>query len=177
MTRLSFIPAQFVKVTQATRADLAQYVVAGIYIKEGAPGVARAWKVNADGSDGGEITFVNESGKDDTVSAAILPSGDVRLVVSEATAGGSGATAQPVVYLIGGVFPPAPPYRPAVDDDARTQIMSCQHVANTAYDTARGASSQANAATNMASSAIAINEQQAEQIAALDERMQTLEGA
>lgn len=110
MTQLSWIPAQFIKLDQDQRADLSQYVICGIHLPPGASeGRARAWKVNADGSNAGEITIPNQGGKDDTVTCQVLADGSVRFVVSEAAApGASGSTAVPFAYTVLGVFGPAP---------------------------------------------------------------------
>src|SRR5262245_47268849 len=96
MTRLSFIPQQFIKTAEATRADLDQYIVAGIHLAPGSStGVPRAWKVNADDTNGGEITWPKPAGKADSVACAILNDGSVRFVTSAAAPGQSGSTAQP----------------------------------------------------------------------------------
>ena len=108
--RLSFIPPQFFKTEMAHRADLMQIVVGGVWQKPGtSAGRVRLWKVNLpDLSDGGEIPFDTEAGKDDSVAIVILDSGDVLVAVSEALPGGVGVTSQPAVYPIYGVFPQAP---------------------------------------------------------------------
>lgn len=105
--RLSFIPAQFIKVCIATRSDLSQFVVGGIHVVNNV-GTARLWKVNSDFTDGGEIIFPRGSGKDDTVAAAIERDGSVLVVVCEAAPGGGGATSQPDAQRIPNVFLPSP---------------------------------------------------------------------
>lgn len=113
MTRLTFIPAQTIKVAMATRPDLDQFIVGGVHIAPGTSiGRVRLWKVAlADLTAGEEIPFETETGKDDSVVFEILPTGDLLITISEATPGGGGSTAQPAVYRIAGVFPPqsAPP--------------------------------------------------------------------
>lgn len=141
MTRLSFLPQPFVKISLATRLDLTAYVIAGIHNE-----VARVWRVNADDSNGGELKFTGGAGKDDSVEVAICGDGSVLVAVSEASgAGASGSTSQPDVQRIAGVFPPYP--GGTVDQPARNQ---------------------ANAATNMAHTALSQNE-------ALEIRVTTLE--
>jgi hypothetical protein len=126
--RLSFIPAQTVKVASATRADLAQFLVGGVHIVDSV-GRVRLWKVNlSDFSNAGEVPFPNEAGKDDSVALEILPNGDVLISVSEAVPGGAGATAGISVYRVAGVFPAMPaPTGGTVDAVARAQIA--QHEA------------------------------------------------
>ena len=126
MTRLTFIPAQTIKVVCVERAALA--VVGGIYIAPGTSiGRARLWKVNLpDGSDAGEIPFQSDSGKDDSAALSILGDGSLLVVVSESTPGGDGKTAQPALYLIPGVFPPLPP---CVDEPARWQANAATKMA------------------------------------------------
>lgn len=120
--RLSFIPAQTIKVAIATRADLAQFVVGGIHIVSSV-GRVRLWKVNPDLSNAGEIAFPNEAGKDDSVSLAILANGDLLISISEATPGGTGATSGINVQRVAGVFPPMPaPVGGTVDTWARQQL-------------------------------------------------------
>lgn len=144
--RLTFIPAQTIKIEMATRPDLTQFVVGGIYIAPGmSVGRVRLWKVNADLSDGGEIPFETDSGKDDSVALAILPTGDLLVTVGEASPGGGGATTQPAVYLKTDIFPAVPG---CVDYPARWQ---------------------ANAATKMAAAA-------GQGVAALTVRVEALEG-
>lgn len=102
MTRLTFLPAPFVKHAIARRGDLGAYVIAGIHNEK-----TRVWKVNADDSDGGELTITAGPGKDDSVDVWIDDDGSVFVSVSEASgAGASGSTSQPDVQRIGGVFPP-----------------------------------------------------------------------
>lgn len=110
MSQLAWISPQFIKTGQAQRPDLSQYVVYGIHIAAGSSeGKPRAWVVNADGTNGGEITIPAEGGKADSVSCEVLPSGGVRFVVSRAQApGASGSTAVPFASVVPGVFPPAP---------------------------------------------------------------------
>lgn len=119
--RLSFIPAQTIKVAMATRADLSQFVVGGIHVVSSI-GRVRLWKVNADLTNAGEITFPNEAGKDDSVSLAILPDGSVLVGISEALPGGTGATSGINVQRIAGVFPAAPAPSGTVDTFARQQL-------------------------------------------------------
>lgn len=132
MTRLTFIPPQFIKVATAYRLDLSQFIVGGIHIPPGSSnGVARMWKVNlTDFSDGGEIPFENAIPKDDSIAIEILSSGDVLVTRSEAAPGGGGATSQPVVTRIPGVFGP---YQ-AVDQPARWQANAAQRTANLAIE-------------------------------------------
>lgn len=129
MTRLSFIPAPFIKVTTAYRLDLQQFIIGGIHLGSSG-GVARLWKINLpDLSDGGEIPFNNASGKDDSVAVEILSNGDVLVAVSEALPPpSSGSTSQPDVTIIRGVFGP---YQ-AVDMPARNQANAAQRTANLA---------------------------------------------
>lgn len=102
MTRLSFLPQPFVKISQATRIDLDDYAIAGIHNER-----ARVWKINADDTDGGELTFTAGPGKDDSVEIAIDRLGRVRVAVSEAAgSGASGSTSQPDVQYIADAFPP-----------------------------------------------------------------------
>jgi len=130
MTRLEFIPSQCIKINQDQRDDLAQWVICGIHIApNSSAGVARAWKVNADNTDAGEIVIPSEGGKDDTVACKVLSDGGVRFVVSEAEApGASGSTARPFAYVVPNVFPPRTDYRPAVDQPARNQANSCTNM-------------------------------------------------
>lgn len=105
MTRLTFIPAPFVKVAIATRDDLTQYVVAGIDTSSG-DGRVRVWKVNSNFTNAGEIPFSGGAGKDDSVDVAIDRDGSILVMVSEAAgAGASGSTSQPDITRISGHFP------------------------------------------------------------------------
>lgn len=125
--RLSFIPAQTIKVASASRADLAQFIVGGVYIAPGtSAGRVRLWKVNLPAlTDGGEVLFANEAGKDDSVALEILYNGDVLVSISEALPGGAGATAGISVTRIAGVFPAAPaPSSGTVDTTARAGVAS-----------------------------------------------------
>lgn len=124
--RLSFIPAQMIKVASATRPDLAQFLVGGVHIAPGSSiGRARLWKVNiATLTDGGEVTFPNEAGKDDSVALEILPGGDVLVSISAAIPGGAGATAGIEVYRITGVFPAQPVPSSTVDTQARAGVAA-----------------------------------------------------
>lgn len=127
MTRLPFIPAQTIKVSTASRADLAQFVIGGVYIAPGtSAGRVRVWKVNiATLTDGGEIIFPNEAGKDDSVALEILTTGDLLISISEALPGGAGATAGLAVYRVLGVFPAqAAPGSSTTDTLARAQIAA-----------------------------------------------------
>lgn len=105
--RLTWIPAQFIKAALATRIDLTQCVVSGIYIAPGSSeGVPRAWKVNLPSySNAGEIPIPLDAGKADSVSAIITKEGHVVFEVCQALAGQSGTTSQPVMYLVPDVFP------------------------------------------------------------------------
>lgn len=132
MTRLTFIPPQFVKVATAHRLDLGQFVVGGVHIVDGV-GRVRIWKVNlADLSSGGEIPFPNAAGKDDSVALEILTDGSLLITISEAVVGGSGTTAQPDVTRILNVFPPYQQSTGVVDTVARQQIAQVRsHLRNT----------------------------------------------
>jgi len=133
MTRLSFIPAQFIKCAQDQRDDLDRYVVAGIHIALGSSaGVGRAWVVNADGTDGGELHWPNSADKDDSISIKVLNNGSVRIVWCQAAPGGGGATSQPDAVVIPDVFPPHADYRPAIDDDCRWQANQATNMAHAA---------------------------------------------
>ena len=111
MTRLSFIPQQFIKVAIAARSDLSQIVVGGIHIAPGSSaGVVRQWKVNVPAmTDGGEIVFANAADKDDSVDYEIDDDGSLLITWAQAAPGGGGATSQPEIVRIPNVFPPAPP--------------------------------------------------------------------
>lgn len=124
MTRLTFIPAQFIKVATAYRLDLGQFVIGGVHLAPGATaGVVRVWKVNlADLSNAGEIPFPNSVGKDDSVALEILHDGSLLITISEAVPGGSGTTAQPDVTRIANVFPPYQVSTGTIDAVARQQI-------------------------------------------------------
>lgn len=136
MTRLSFIPAQFIKVATAHRADLSQYVVGGVHLAPGSSaGVVRAWKVNLPSlTNAGEIPIPNTAAaKDDSVAFQILNDGSLLVTLSEALPNQGGATAQPDGQLIAGVFPPAPAAGGGVVDSvARAQINAVRtHLRNT----------------------------------------------
>lgn len=135
MTRLTFIPAQFIKVATAHRPDLAQYVVAGIHIAPGSStGVARAWKVNLPSfTNGGEIPIPNNAAaKDDSVFVHILNDGSLLVTIDEALPFQGGATAQPDGQLIAGVFPAASAGVGGVDAVARADLARVRtHLRNT----------------------------------------------
>jgi hypothetical protein len=134
MTRLSFIPAQAIKVAHDQRSDLAQYVAACIYIApDSSAGVPRAWVVNADDTDAREIPIdLSGIGKADSVSVKVLANGSVRLLVSAAQPGQSGSTAQPVSIVVPNVFPPAPPLSACIDQPARNQANAATNMAHAA---------------------------------------------
>ena len=123
-TRLTWIPSQTIKIVMADRIDLAQFVLGGIYIQPGLDPRARIWKVNADLSNGGELLFSNQAGKDDSLALRILMNGDVQAILSEALPGQSGSTAQPEVYTIPGVFPAYSAATGTIDAIARQQIAA-----------------------------------------------------
>lgn len=104
MTRLTFIPAQFIRVATAYRLDLNQCIVGGVHIVNNV-GTVRLWRVSLpDFRDLGEIEFVNAVGKDDSVALEILASGDVLVTICEAAPDGGGVTSQPDIRIIPGVF-------------------------------------------------------------------------
>jgi len=121
--RLTFIPAQTIKVASASRADLTQFIVGGVHIVDSV-GRVRLWKVNlTDFSNGGEVPFLNEAGKDDSVALEILANGDLLVSISEAVPGGAGATAGIAVHRVAGVFPAmVAPGGGTVDAWARAQL-------------------------------------------------------
>lgn len=110
MTRLTFIPQQFVKVATAARPDLNQIIVGGIHIApNSSSGVVRQWKVNIPAmTNGGEITFANAADKDDSVDYEIDDDGSLIITWCQAAPGGGGATSQPEIVRIANVFPVAP---------------------------------------------------------------------
>jgi hypothetical protein len=109
MTRLSFIPAQFISVATASRRDLSQFLLGGIYIAPGtSEGRVRLWKINSDFSNGGEISITTGAGKDNTVALEILDNGDVLVTISEASGAlAPGSSSQPDCQRLHAVFPPA----------------------------------------------------------------------
>jgi hypothetical protein len=126
MTRLTFIPAQFIKAATAYRHDLAQFVVGGVWLAPGSTnGVVRAWKVNLPSmTNAGEIPIPNNAAaKDDSVAFEILDSGALLVTLIEAAPGGGGATSQPDAQLIPGVFPALAPGGVGVDTWARQEIV------------------------------------------------------
>ena len=125
MTRLTFIPPQFIKVAIAHRSDLSQCVIGGVWIAPGTTeGRVRAWKVNLPAfTNAGEIPLTNAAGKDDSVAFAILDDGGLLVVIDEAAPGGGGATSQPDAQIVPGVFPAAPPVASGtIDAVAHAQI-------------------------------------------------------
>jgi hypothetical protein len=112
MARLSFIPAQAIKVASASRPDLTQIVVGCIHLPSGSSsGKVRAWKVNLySWTDAGEIALTGNDGarKDDSVALEIAQNGDLIVTWSQAGSDNSGASSQPEVITIPSVFPPAP---------------------------------------------------------------------
>lgn len=106
-TRLTFIPPAAIKVATAYRLDLTQFLVGIVWLAPGSTnGIVRLWKVNLSNlSNAGEISFVKDAGKDDSIALEILADGSVLVTVSEATPDGGGATSQPEVYRIPAVFP------------------------------------------------------------------------
>jgi hypothetical protein len=134
MTRLSYIPQQFIKCGHDQRDDLDQWVVVGIHLApDSSAGVGRAYVINADNTLDRELSWSNTADKDDSISVKVLRSGDVRIVWCQAAPGGGGVTSQPEAVIIPGVFAPRGEYMPARDQPARDQAVSCQHVANTAF--------------------------------------------
>jgi hypothetical protein len=125
-TRLTWIPAQFVRVATAYRLDLQQYIIGGVWFAPGSTnGVVRLWKVNiSDLSNAGEIVFANDAGKDDSVEIEILATGELLITVSEAVPGGSGSTAEPEVYRIPNVFSPFVSPSGSVDQTARNMVTA-----------------------------------------------------
>jgi hypothetical protein len=87
----------------AKRSDLSQFVVAGMINEK-----ARAWKVNADYSNAGEIPIpAGSGGKVDSIDLEIDNAGTLIITLSQASApGASGSTSQPEVVPIPGIFPP-----------------------------------------------------------------------
>jgi Alanine-zipper, major outer membrane lipoprotein len=163
MTRVEGIPAQTIKVATATRSDLLQYVLGGIYLAAGSSsGRARVWVMAYPATIIRELEFSNTSQKDDSISLQILPDGAVMVTTSEAGPDNSGASSQPVIVQIAGVFPPAPTGGSGgggggsttnVDQTARDMATAAQNTANQALSTANSAKSSADAAKSTANAA------------------------
>lgn len=120
-TRLTAIPAPFIKLQIASRDGLDYFVLGGIYLPPGSSnGAARLFRVNADLSVVALTpTGMGASGKDDSVALHILPNGTLRVVISEADASQSGSTSTPTIYDLPNIFPALPA---TVDATARAQI-------------------------------------------------------
>ena len=109
-TRLTSIPQPFIKLAAASRDGLEWFVLGGIYAPAGAQPSVRLYKINGNLSVepiGGAFGTV---GKDDSVALHVLPSGTLRVVVSEAAVdasgiSASGTTSEPTVYDFPGIFP------------------------------------------------------------------------
>lgn len=120
--RLTWVPAPLIKVVTATRIDLTQLLIGGIYLPPAGDSRARVWRVNPDLTPASELAFPNSGGKDDSVALEILSNGDVLVTVSEALAGQGGGTSQPEVHRVVGVFPAYVAGTGTVDAVARAQI-------------------------------------------------------
>jgi hypothetical protein len=163
MTRLTGIPAQFIKVATASRPDLSQIVVGGIYLAPGSSnGVVRQWKVNVPAMTlAGEILMPgNAAQKDDSVDYEIDSSGALIITWSQAGPDNSGASSQPEIIIIPGVFPSAPSgggggggSTTNVDQVARNAAAAAQSTADQALSTANSAKTTATNALNSAQSA------------------------
>lgn len=169
--RIDGIPAQTIKIETATRPDLLQYVLGGIHLASGSSsGRARVWVMAYTATIVRELSFDNTSQKDDSIALEILPDGAVMITISEAGPDNTGASSQPVVVQVPGVFPPAPSGGTGgggsttnVDQVARDMATAAQNTAtaaqgtaNTALDKANKAQSTADSAKNTANSALSM---------------------
>lgn len=132
MTRLTWVPAPLIKVVTASRIDLSQFLLGGIYLPPSGDSRARVWRVNADLTPASELAIPNSGGKDDSVALEILANGDVLITISEALAGQGGGTSQPEVHRVAGVFGAYVAGSGTIDTVARQQIAQLRtHLRNT----------------------------------------------